>query len=148
MGATANLYGVRSIYGLCFVLAPWAYFTRLQLAQQWGDRWEIAPCKVPAGAPYSDSPDQILTVAFDGPLLTPDRAYDGRPRSVMEINCGKILWLRTHGFGEFTPVQIMAGATLESFVKSVELARRSCVRAVRSGRFAARAKRPLGQRLT
>jgi hypothetical protein len=38
MGATANLYGVRSIYGLCFVLAPWAYFTRLQLAQRWGDR--------------------------------------------------------------------------------------------------------------
>jgi hypothetical protein len=122
MEATANLSGVHSIHGLCFVRAPWAYFTRLPLAQQWGDRWEIASCKGPAGAPYSDSPDQILTVAFDGPLLMPDKAYDGRLRSVMEINCGKVPWLRTHGFGDVAPIQIMAGATLESFVKSVELA--------------------------
>ena len=97
-------------------------FHALAAGSAMGRSREIAPCKVPAGAPYSDSPDQILTVAFDGPLLTPDRAYDGRPRSVMGINCGKILWLRTHGFGEFAPVQIMAGATLESFVKWVELA--------------------------
>jgi hypothetical protein len=122
MGATASLYGVRSGYGLCFVRAPWAYFTRLPLGQQWGDRWEIAPCEDPAGAPYFDSPDQILTVAFDGPLFTPEGAYDGRPRSVMEINRGEVPWLRTRSFVGVAPIQIMAGATLESFVESVELA--------------------------
>jgi len=51
MGATANLYGVRSIYGLCFVLAPWAYFTRLQLAQRWGDRGKSRHAKFPPALP-------------------------------------------------------------------------------------------------
>ena len=40
MGLTTDLDDVRHVYGLCFVRAPWAYFTRLPLDQQWGDGWE------------------------------------------------------------------------------------------------------------
>ncbi|WP_179709403.1 hypothetical protein [Paraburkholderia bryophila] len=122
MGMTANLDGVRHAYGLCFVRAPWAYFTRLPLDQQWGDGWERVPYEQHAGAPYTDSPEQILTVAFDGPLYTPDLGYDGKERSVNEINRGEIPWLRTQSFVSNAPIHIMAGATLESFVEEVELA--------------------------
>ncbi|CAE6761372.1 hypothetical protein R75483_03574 [Paraburkholderia domus] len=47
----ANLDGVRHAYGLCFVRAPWAYFTRLTLDQQWGDGWERVPYEQHAGPP-------------------------------------------------------------------------------------------------
>ncbi|MGF6300262.1 hypothetical protein OKW42_003592 [Paraburkholderia sp. WC7.3d] len=74
MGLTADLDGVRHAYGLCFVRAPWAYFTRVPLDQQWGDGWERVPYEQHAGVPYDDMPEQILTVAFDGPLYPPMRA--------------------------------------------------------------------------
>ncbi|CAE6761350.1 hypothetical protein R75483_03573 [Paraburkholderia domus] len=72
--------------------------------------------------PYSDSPEQILTVAFDGPLYPPDLGYDGKERSANEINRGEMPWLRTQSFAGNAPIHIMAGITLESFVEQVELA--------------------------
>jgi hypothetical protein len=122
MALATDLDGVRHAYGLCFVRAPWAYFTRAPLAQQWGDGWERAPYERHAGLPYDDAPQQILTVAFDGPLLPPDAAYDGRERSVNEINRGDAPWLRTQDFVSNAPVRIAAGASLEKFVELVELA--------------------------
>nr|WP_244106152.1 hypothetical protein [Paraburkholderia phenazinium] len=71
MSLTANLGGFHSTYQLCFVLTPWAFFTRLPLDCQWGDRWEFTPYEGCAGNPYDDSLDQILKLAFDGPLVTP-----------------------------------------------------------------------------
>ncbi|WNC94026.1 hypothetical protein RI103_24965 [Paraburkholderia sp. FT54] len=93
MGLTTDLEGIRHAYGLCFVWAPWAYVTRLPVNEQWGDGWERAPYEKHAGLPYNDAAQQILTVAFDGPLLQPDAAYDGRPRCVNEINRGDAPWL-------------------------------------------------------
>jgi hypothetical protein len=122
MGLTANLDGVRQAYELCFVRAPWAYFTRVPLDQQWGDGWERVPYEQHAGPPYDDSPAQILTLAFDGPLYTPDRGYDGKMRSVIDINRGDAPWLRTQDFIGNAPIHIMAGVTLEKFVEQVELA--------------------------
>ncbi len=119
---TANLEGVRHAYGLCFVRAPWVYFTRLTLDQQWGDGWERVPYEQHAGPPYADSHERILTVAFDGPLYTPDLGYDSKERSVNEINRGEMPWLRTQSFVGNAPIHIMAGVTLESFVEQVELA--------------------------
>ncbi|NYH19919.1 hypothetical protein [Paraburkholderia bryophila] len=121
MGLTADLDGVRHAYGLCFVRAPWAYFTRLPLDQQWGDGWEQAPYEQHAGLPYDDGPEQILTVAFDGPLQVPNADY-GKQLSVIEINRGDAPWLRTQDFISNAPVHIMAGASLERFVEQVELA--------------------------
>jgi hypothetical protein len=122
MGLTTDLDGVRHAYGLCFVRAPWAYFTRLPLDQQWGDGWERAPFERHAGLPYEDTAQQILTVAFDGPLLPPDAGYDGRARSVNEINRGDAPWLRTQDFIGNAPIRIAAGVSLERFVELVELA--------------------------
>lgn len=122
MGLSTDLDGVRHAYGLCFVRVPWAYFTRLPLNEQWGDGWERAPYEQHAGLPYEDAPQQILTVAFDGPLLPPDAGYDGRARSVNEINRGDAPWLRTQDFINNAPVRIAAGVSLERFVELVELA--------------------------
>lgn len=122
MGLTADLHDVRCAYGLCFVRAPRAYFTRLPLDQQWGDGWERVPYDKHAGVPYNDSSGQILTVAFDGPLYPPNLAYDGRIRSVNEITRGEAPWLRTQDFLSNAPIHVMAGVTLESFVEQVELA--------------------------
>jgi hypothetical protein len=121
MGLTTDLDGVRHAYGLCFVRAPWAYFTRLPLDQQWGDGWERTPFERHAGLPYEDTAQQILTVAFDGPLLSPDAGYDGRAYSVNEINRGDSPWLRTQNFISNAPIRIAAGVSLEKFVELVEL---------------------------
>jgi hypothetical protein len=122
MTLTVNLDGVRDAYRLCFVRSPWAYFTRLPLDLQWGNRWELTPCDAHTGAPYNDRPDQILKVAFDGPLFTPDQGRDGRALSVLEINRGEAPWLRTENFFGGPPMHIPAGATLDTFLESVELA--------------------------
>lgn len=122
MALTTDLDGVRHAYGLCFVRAPWAYFTRMPLDQQWGEGWECAPFEQHAGLPYDDAEQQILTVAFDGPLLTPDTGYDNRARSVNEINRGDAPWLRTENFISNAPIRIPAGVSLEKFVELVDLA--------------------------
>jgi hypothetical protein len=122
MSLKANLDGVRVTYRLCFVRAPWAFLTRLSLDQQWGENWQHSPYQQFAGTPSHHLPDQLLTVAFDGPLYTPDTGYDNGSHSVLEINAGFVPWLRAESYAGGPPLHIMAGATLESFVTSVELA--------------------------
>jgi hypothetical protein len=122
MSLLVNLDGVRHAYRLCFVRTPWAFLTRVPLDQQWGEYWERAPYQESAGDPYDDAPDQILKVAFDGPLFTPDAGRDGPARSVLDINAGRSPWLRTESYAGGPPLHIMAGVTLESFVISIELA--------------------------
>lgn len=122
MELTTDLHGAQSAYKLCFVRAPWAYFTLLPLEHQWGDGWERAPYDKEAGPPYDDAPGQILTVAFDGPLYPTNLAYAGKKLSANELNLGKAPWLRTQDFLNSAPIHIMAGTTLESFVEQVELA--------------------------
>ena len=122
MSLKADLNGVRDTYRLCFVRAPWAFLTRLTLDQQWGENWQHSPYEQFAGTPSHHLPDQLLTVAFDGPLYTPDTGYDSGSHSVHEINAGLVPWLRAESYASGPPLHIMAGATLESFVTSVELA--------------------------
>jgi hypothetical protein len=119
MGLLVDLTGVRDAYVLCFVRMPWAFFTRLALDQQCGDRWERVPYQLHAGLPYSDSPDQILKVAFDGPLFPPESGRNGHARSVNELNEGAAPWLRTESFFDGEPMHIMAGTTLASFVEQI-----------------------------
>jgi hypothetical protein len=122
MAHVTDLNGVRQMYGLCFVRAPWAYFTRAPLDQQWGDGWERAPYERHAGPPYDDAAKQIVTVAFDGPLLTPDAGDGAQELSVNDINRGSAPWLRTQNVIGNAPVRIVAGVSLERFVELVELA--------------------------
>jgi hypothetical protein len=122
MEPTINLHDANGGYKLCFVRAPWAYFTRLPLDQQWGDGWERAPYNKEAGAPYDEVPGQILTVAFEGPLDTPDVEGNGNIPSVIAINHGETPWLYTDAFVSKIPIRIMGGDSLQSFVEQVERA--------------------------
>ncbi|MGG1947010.1 hypothetical protein AB1286_19705 [Trinickia sp. NRRL B-1857] len=122
MGLITNLEGVRDRYRLCFVRAPWAFFTNIPLERQWGDRWEAAPYQTYAGNPYCDFPDQILVLAYDGPLFTPNEGIDRIVCSALDVNTGKFPWLRTESYAGGPPLKIMAGSTLLSVVQTVELA--------------------------
>lgn len=122
MTTRVDLTGVQDIYRLCYVRPPWAYFTRLPLDQQWGDHWERAPYGPQAGLPYSGEPDQILKVAFEGPMLTPEALEHVHAYSVREINDQRTPWLSRESQLGGPPVYIMAGATLQRFLELVELA--------------------------
>lgn len=123
MGLIANLDGARDLYRLCFVRAPWAYFTCLPLDEQCGERWAEVPYQDAAQPPYSDSRTQVLKVAFDAPLLLPPEA--GRHAcacSVEQINRGAAPWLRSENFLDGNMLRVMGGSTLREFVETVESA--------------------------
>ena len=124
MSLKANCDGVRNTYPLCFVRAPGAFLARLTLDQQWSENWQHAPYQQFAGTPSHHLPKQLLTVAFDALLYTPDTGYDSGSYSVLEINAGLVPWLRAESYAGGPLLHIMAGATLESFATSVELAAR------------------------
>jgi hypothetical protein len=88
MTLRADLDGVGNVYRLCFVRASWAYFTRIGLDGQWGEGWDKAPYQFHAHLPYGDGTDQILKVAFDGPLFHPIAGLNGHSLSALELNAG------------------------------------------------------------
>ena len=104
---------------LCYVSGPWAYFTSKPLDKQWGDDWNDAPYEHNAGTPYSDAADQIVRVAWDGPLVEPNDMMTNSPWSVEEINRGAVAWLRTSKWHSGIHVNIMAGATVAEFCAKV-----------------------------
>ncbi len=122
MTLRVDLDGVGNIYRLCFVRGPWAYFTRIGLDRQWGEGWDKASYQLHAHLPYGDSTDQILKVAFDGPLFPPEAGLNGHSLSVLELNAGASPWLRTESYFHGTQIHIMAGVTLLRFTELIELA--------------------------
>jgi len=122
MFARVDLSAVQSVYRLCYVRPPWAWFTRIPLDRQWGEHWERAPYMRESGLPYSDAADQILKVGFDGPLLGPEEGEHAHPYSVQEINMKLAPWLRTQSYLGGPTIHIMAGVTLRRFTELVELA--------------------------
>ncbi|MBN3787586.1 hypothetical protein [Burkholderia sp. Ac-20353] len=123
MGLIANLDGARDLYRLCFVHAPWAYFTCLPLDEQCGESWATIPYQAVAKPPYSDSRTQVLKVAFDAPLLLPPEAgRHGGAYSVEQINRGTAPWLRSENFLDANSLLVWGGATLQAFVETVESA--------------------------
>jgi hypothetical protein len=122
MTLRVDLEGVGDTYQLCFVHEPWAYFTQVGLDRQWGDGWDKAPYQSHAQLPYDDRSDEILKVAFDGPLFPPEAGLNGHSRSVLELNSGAWPWLRTESYFHGPQIHIMAGATLHRFTELVALA--------------------------
>jgi hypothetical protein len=117
---------------LCYVDAPWAYFTTQPLEEQWGDDWGDTPYEHNAEEPYEPRPEEvdsqgnplwrIIKVAFDGDFDEP-RSYSlNSPWSVRDINAGAIPWLRGHTESG-KPVLIPAGTTLEGFVRLIKRGR-------------------------
>lgn len=86
-----------------------AYFTRLNLLDQWGDDWNDVPYEHNADEPYEDTEGDIIKVPFafigqdDGegyfstyPLeykLPKDYGGGNSPWSVEDINLGAVPWL-------------------------------------------------------
>ncbi|KVT41273.1 hypothetical protein [Burkholderia ubonensis] len=120
MTLIANLDGARDGYRLCFVRAPWAWFTSLPLDEQCGESWAAVPYQDVAKPPYSDSRTQILKVAFDAPrLLPPEAGRHAHACSVEQINGGAAPWLRSEDFVDGTTLVVPGGATLDAFVEAI-----------------------------
>jgi hypothetical protein len=132
--------------------SPWCYFTTKDLSEQWGDDWNDAPYEHNAGPPYGPCwhnepehvakrgglctcvpcvrdwhPDgtpkwEIVQVAIDAPLVTPDEGFFNSPYSVEAINAGAIPWLRTDQYHQGESVSIPAGTTLIDFCELVRRA--------------------------
>ena len=116
---------------LCYVDAPWAYFTTRNLAEQWGDDWDDAPYEHNAGEPYSfhdydkaegRDPWHIVRVAYSGDLSAPCDGHTNSPYCVRDINAGAHAWLRTPSYIKGTPTIIPAGTTLADFCELVRIA--------------------------
>lgn len=104
-----------------------AYFTRLDLLEQWGDDWNDAPYDCNAEGPYENSEGDIIEVPFafvgseddEGyfstyPLeynLPKDYGGDNCPWSVEDINLGAVPWLFVKDMSKrhVPAVVIMAG---------------------------------------
>ena len=129
-GVTSADVGTTALLGsvLCYVHAPWAYFTTQKLSEQWGDDWNDAPYEHNAGTPYgySDhdakegrSPWEIVKVAYDGDFESPCEGHCNSPWSVEQINAGAVAWLRTSRYRSGKPVIIPAGVTLARFCELI-----------------------------
>ena len=93
-------------FRLCYVDGPFAYFTTQKLSDQWGDDWNDAPYEHNAGRPYEWSETdkapkwEILKVAFEAPLTTPDSDVSNCSYCVRDINKGQVAWLESEPWKE------------------------------------------------
>lgn len=104
-------------YKLCYVESGYAFFTRRNLSEQWGDDWDDAPYEHNAGYPYSKEEGDILQIPFVSNLVTPNYNLFNSPFSVEKINKGYVAWLRDE-YGN-TGTKIMAGCGIEEFCNKV-----------------------------
>ena len=105
---------------LCYVEAPWAWFTSLPLSEQWGDDWDDAPYEHNAGSPYGPIAErgenwQLVKLAWDGELIEPRYDSNNSPWTVQQINLGAIAWLRSWD----RKVVISAGVSVPEFKRKV-----------------------------
>lgn len=112
---------------LCYVDAPWAYFTTQDLSDQWGDDWDDAPYEHNAGEPYEyhandkadgKEPWEIIRVAYDGPFDAPCVGHNNSPYSVEMINSKAVAWLVN--WQKDKSISILAGTTLSDFCKLIK----------------------------
>jgi hypothetical protein len=115
-----------------------AYFTRLDLLEQWGDDWNDVPYDCNAGGPYEDVEGDIIEVPFafvgseddEGyfstyPLdykLPKDYGGGNCPWSVEDINLGAVPWLFVKDMSKrhVPAVVIMAGISPVEFREKLE----------------------------
>lgn len=110
-----------------------AYFTPIDLKDQWGDDWDDAPYEYNAGEPYDHYYDNegqheidIYVVHFTVPkeventLLTPRDFFVGKYGScvgVLQINSGMVAWMyASESYKTFDGFAIQSGTTIDAFV--------------------------------
>lgn len=113
-----------------------AYFTPIELKDQWGDDWDDSPYEYNAEEPYDDYCDNegqheinIYVVHFTVPkevdetLLTPRDFCVGRYGScvsVSQINSGMVAWMYAReSYKACDGFAIQAGITIYEFVKKI-----------------------------
>lgn len=101
---------------LCYIDAPWAWFTSAG-DKQWGDDWNDAPYQHNAGDPYLVEGEVLFKVAFEGPFELPCE-YTENYYSVQNINSFAVPWLRPLD-APFDTEAIFAGTTYQMFVDKV-----------------------------
>jgi len=115
---------------LCYVdpRSSFAWFTSIDLKDQWGDDWDDAPYEHNAGEPYDHTwknresiSHHLVKVAWDGPWNTPaELAGSNSYWSVKGINAGCVAWLIPNDWnnkGERKPVP--AGVSLQEFASII-----------------------------
>lgn len=121
-----------SNYKLCYIDAPWAYFTSARLEQQMGDDWDDSPYEHNAGPPYEWNEHRecprytIKKIAYYSADLLEPCTYcsnaGNSPFSTDSINAGNVPWLKTADWAKEPHIQIFAGASIEEFKQKVWLA--------------------------
>jgi hypothetical protein len=104
---------------LCYVDDDIAWFTTLDLKDQWGDDWNDAPYESNAGRPYSDEPWQIFRLRINGCWDTPEYGHFNSPYSVEDINSGAIAWLSGEGEVSGVEYSFPAGMTMGDFIRKM-----------------------------
>ena len=115
-----------------------AYFTPIELKDQWGDDWDDAPYEHNAGRPYDDDyvndkrvEHEILVLPFffsryhalGGVKLPEDFSYSGNsPFCVRDINDGAVAWLfaESQKGKEGGGIAVHAGISPREFIEKVE----------------------------
>lgn len=111
-------------YKLCYIEDGLAYFTNLELSEQWGDDWNDLPYEHNAGEPYFDDKDQIKRVAFKHYYYEEpkDKYPPNSPYSVECLNEGKAPWLSSWSTRDSTGEEILpiyAGISMEEFIDTI-----------------------------
>lgn len=83
-----------SDFKLCYIDLPWVYFTSNSLDCQSGDDWSDIPYEHNSGIPYSEKDNEILCIAIETNMTTPDQNSNNNAYSVDDINRKKLIpWL-------------------------------------------------------
>ena len=102
---------------LCYIKDGFAFFTSLELKDQWGDDWNDKPMECNAGEPYDQEDMEII--AFRGDFEDPDGFAYGS-FTVEDVNKGVCAWLAYGRYGKNHSV-VHAGASLKEFVEFVKI---------------------------
>lgn len=115
----------------------YAYFTGIDLKDQWGDDWDDSPYEYNAGTPYDDYTDKddnrveypILRVPFylnfNGWDIKLPRDWGGcnSPFCVRDINAGAVAWIFYSGNGRKSSegsIAIHAGCSPADFFEKID----------------------------
>ena len=121
------------MYKLCYIENNKAWFTKLNLPDQYGDDWNDAPYEHNAGRPYDhryegntsiEDPDQLFILYYDGPLCAPSEGVINSRYSIDDINNKQVPWLTQELWGNEPgpPIMIWAGVSVPEFCSLVERA--------------------------
>lgn len=103
---------------LCYVRGNFAWFTSGEITgpdRQLGSDWRDIPCQLNSGEPDYFQDNEIVKVAWEGPLVRPGSF------SVFEINEGFVPWLQTSQVASCPHVKIYAGVDIEEFGRLIQL---------------------------